>query len=312
MTLIFLTCSCFETIAMFFRNKSTDTTNQQTGDEPGTSSHRQASSASTRRAESSPESIDSRSVYGGGRHALRDDDEEDENIANRIFISRSSTEFSRLLHAVNPKAFEKGSEKYAMASYKVPPPFCKECNFNIGNDGLTGALNFKWPEGCCCPRVILGHASLSSTNPFYQATMSELNRVTGHSDNRSKFKLGVNLPFKCETKTTPDITTSGQRADLVPVDPKLGDIPENYAGNVAFFVKKAHQNFAVTTRGTVQKSYNGLLIDDNQDGNNGNEEAEEEIQDVEMAYPQTVPTSNALVRQRVIKRPRGTEDDADI
>lgn len=293
---------------MFFRSKATDDASQQTGDEPGTSSNQRASSAGNRRAESSPESIDSRSVYGGGRHALRDDDEEDENIANRIFISRStSTEFSRLLHAVNPKAFHKGSEKYVMASYKVPPPFCKECSFNIGNDGLTGALDFKWPEGCCCPRVILGYTNLSSTNPFYQATMGELNRVTGHSDNKSKFKLGINLPFKCETKTTPDITRSGQRADVVPVDPKLGDIPENYAGNISIYVKKANQNFAVTTRGTVKKSYNGLLSDENHDGGN-----EEENQDVEMEYPQSVPTQNTLVRQRVIKRPRGAEDDADL
>ena len=72
---------------MFFCSKPTDAS-QQTGDEPGTSSNQQASSAGNRRAESWPESIDSRSVYGGGRHALRDDDEEDENIANRIFVSR--------------------------------------------------------------------------------------------------------------------------------------------------------------------------------------------------------------------------------
>lgn len=299
---------------MFFLNSRTNASQQTRDTESGTSSsnqqaQRQASSAgnsSFRRTESSPESIDSRSVYGGGRHALKDDDE-DENIANRIFISRSGTEFSRLLHAVNPKAFEKGSEKYAMASYKIPPPFCKECTFNIGNDGHTGALNFKWPEGCCCPKVLLGHSTLSTTNPFYQATLGEINRITGHSDNKAKFKLGVNLPFKCETKTSPDITTSGQRADLVPVDPKLGDIPENYAGNVAFFVKKAHQNFAVTTRGTVQKSYNGLLTtDDNQDGN------EQQVdQDVVMHYPESVPTTNSLVRNRVIKRQRA-DDDADL
>ena len=55
-------------------------------------------------------------------------------------------------------------------------------SFNIGNDGLTGALNFKWPEGCCCPKVLLVHPTLSTTNPFYQATLGEIN--------------GVNFPFK--------------------------------------------------------------------------------------------------------------------
>ncbi|GFH56881.1 predicted protein [Chaetoceros tenuissimus] len=203
---------------------------------------------------SSPaKSIDSRSVYGGGRLAVRDDDEDTETISNRIFINRNTSQTSRLLHCVNPKFFQKGEGKYLMVAFKLPPAFLPGARFTIENDGLSASLFLRLPLLCYDPCVLLG-LDLDENHPFYQGVHKELVRISGHSDNVAKFKIGLKLPFKCERQTTPDLIGHGQRADALPVKlsgTKKGE-PRSYVGNAVVYLKKADESFAVTTRGSVR------------------------------------------------------------
>lgn len=192
-------------------------------------------------------------MYGGGRLATRDDDEDAETLSNRIFVNPNSTQTSRLLHCVNPRFFQKGEGKYLMVAFKLPPAFLHDARFIIENDGLSASLYLRLPYLCYNPCVLLG-LDLDENHPFYQAVHKELIRISGHGDNRAKFKIGLKLPFKCDRSTTIDIIGHGQRADALPV--RLSGANKgssaSFVGNVVAYLKKADESFAVTTRGSVR------------------------------------------------------------